>query len=219
MPVLLLVLLAALPLQDPPAREKTVIHGLAMPVPAGWTRTNDPSGAVFLVPPQIPGVLQSMLAVFPPNKLQGGHWAAHKEMVKQLLQQAQWTGGEPAFSHKAEGPGIFVKTEAAGRTAAGEGRTFTLFTAVHDGIMEAILGINNFDRNVVDPVLEATTFKEPPKSEARPKIVEAYRRMNQRLTINPNGGAMIAGSLQYERLWLWSNGVADFSTSYSEGYA
>jgi len=219
MPALLLALLAAHPSQNPPAREKTVIHGLAIPVPADWTRKDDASGAVFLVPPQIPGVLQYMLAVFPPNKLQGSPWAAHKEMVKQLLQQAQWTGGAPAFSHKPEGPGIFVKTEAAGRTAAGEGRTFTLFTAVHDGIMEAILGINNLDRAVVDPVLEATAFKEPPKSDGRPKIVEAYRRMNQRLHINPNGGAMVAGSLQYDRLWLWSNGVADFSTSYSEGYA
>ncbi len=214
MPVLLFALLAALPAQDPPARQ--TIHGLAIPLPAGWTRTDDPSGVVYLRPPNDPSYL---LAVFPPNKLQGNHWAAHKEMVKQLLQQAQWTGGEPALAHKAEGPGLFIKTEAAGRTAAGEGRTFTLFTAVHDGVMEAILGVNNLNRNIVDPFLEAATFKEPPKSDARPRVVEAWRRLNQRLFINPNGGAMIAGNLQYDRLLLWSNGVADSSTFYPEGYA
>ena len=211
MPVLLL--LVALALQD---RPKTEIHGLAIPLPADWTRKDDPAGVVYLHPPNDPSYL---LAVFPPNKLQAGHWAAHKEMVRQLLQQAQWTGGEPVLVHRPDGPGLFIKTEAAGRTAAGEGRTFTLFSAVHDGVMEAILGVNSINRNVVDPFLEATTFKEPPKSEARPKIVEAYRRMNQRLFINPNGGAMIAGTLQYDRLWLWSNGVADSSTFYAEGYA
>lgn len=215
MPVLLLWLLAALPQADPPAR-RTEIHGLAIPLPAGWTRTDDAAGVAYLRPPNDPSYL---LAVFPPNKLQGSHWAAHKEMVKALLQQAQWTGDEPVLGHKVEGPGLFIKTEAAGRNAAGEGRTFTLFTAVHDGVMEAILGVNNINRNVVDPFLEATTFKAPPKSDARPKIVEAYRRMNQQLFINPNGGAMIAGNLQYDRLWLWSNGVADFSTFYFEGYA
>jgi hypothetical protein len=210
-----LLLLALLAQADPAARG-TEVHGLILPIPAGWTRTDDPAGVVYLRPPDDPG---SLLAVFPPNKLQSSHWAAHKEMVNQLLRQAQWTGGEPVVVHKPEGPGLFVKTEAAGRTAAGEGRTFTLFTAVHDGIMEAILGVNSINRTIVDPTLEAARFKAPPKTDARPKIVEAYRRLNQRTFINPNGGAMIAGSLQYDRLWLWSNGVADFSTSYSEGYA
>jgi hypothetical protein len=214
MKVLLFALVAASPQQDPPDRR--TIHGLVIPLPAGWTRADDPSGAVALRPPNDPSYL---LLVFPPNKLQVGHWAAHKQMVKQLLQQAQWTGGEPVLVHKAEGPGLFVKTEAAGRTADGQGRAFTLFTAVHDGVMEAILGVNTLNRNVVDPFLEATTFKEPPKSDARPKIIDAWRRMNQRLFINPNGGAMIAGNLQYDRLLLWSNGVADSSTFHPEGYA
>jgi hypothetical protein len=196
----------------------TAIHGLLVPVPKEWMRKDDPSGAVYLVPPQIPGVLQYLLAVLPANKLQGSHWETHKATLKAMAQQAQ-LAGEPVPTHTAKGPGIFIKSETTGKTAAGELRTFALFTAVHDGIMEAIVGVNNLDRNVVDPVLEAITFKEPPKSEARPKIVEAYRRMNQQLYINPNGGAMIAGNLQYDRLWLWSNGVADYSTFYTEGYA
>ncbi len=208
---------AAAGVAPPAAAGGAVIHGLVIPVPATWTRKDDPSGAVYLVPPQTPGVLQYLLAVFPPNKLQGGHGEAHRAMAKALLQQAQWTGGEPVLHHKAEGPGLFIKTDAAGRTAGGEGRTFTLFTAVHDGTMEAVVGINAIDRSVVDPVLEATTFKDPPKTAARPKIVEAYRRLKQRL--NPTADGMVAGSLMYDRIWLRSDGVADFSTHYFEGYA
>lgn len=219
MPVLLLTLLAAFP-QDPPSRENraTAVHGLLMPIPSTWTSRED-SGVVYLTPPQIQSSLPYLLLVLPPNKLRSSHWESHKIMVKALLDQAKWSGGEPVLVHKAEGPGLFIKTEAAGRTAAGDGRTFTLFTAVHDGVMEAILGVNQIDRNVVDPVLKATTFKDPPKTNARPKIVEAYRRLHQRMVNTRDGGAPVAGSLGYDRLWLWSNGVADFSTSYFEGYA
>jgi hypothetical protein len=201
-----------------PAR-RPAIHGLIIPHPADWTRKDDASGAVYLVPPQIPTALNYLLCILAPIKLQGTHWDTHKALVKALLDQAQWKGGEPVVVHKVEGPGIFIKTGAAGRTAAGEGREFTLFTAAHDGVMEAVIGLNSIDRNVVDPVLKATTFKDPPKAGASPKIAEAYRRLNQRMTINPQGGAMVAGSLMYDRLWLRADGVADFSSLYTEGYA
>lgn len=214
---LLLAFLAAFP-QDPSREKPTVIQGLSMPVPSTWTR-KDEGGVTFLIPPQVQSSLPYLLAVFPPNKLQGAtHWEAHRAMVKDLLAQAQW-GGQPVLTSKPDGPGIFIKTDAAGRTADGQGRQFTLFTAVHDGTMEAILGANVLDRNVVDPVLQATTFKDPPKQSAPPKIVEAYRHMDQKMYLNLSGGAQIPGNLQYERLWLLSNGVADFSTYYFEGYA
>jgi len=211
MPLLLAFLALLLP-QAPKTRE-TTIHGLVIPIPADWKR-NDDQGVAYLIPPQNPSPLNYLLAVFPSNKLQGaGHWTAHKEMAKALLQQAQWKG-EPVLVHKVEGPGFFIKTEAAGNDAAGQRKTFTLFTALHDGTMEAVLGVNQIDRNVVDPVLAATRFKDPPKSEARPKIVEAYRRTDQKITVIPAGG-----TLMYERLWLREDGVADFSSFYFEGYA
>lgn len=214
---LFLAFLAAFP-QDPPREKPTVIQGLSIPVPSTWTR-KDEGGVTYLVPPQIQTSLPYLLAVFPPNKLQGATpWEAHRAMVKDLLAQAQWTG-QPVLASKPDGPGIFIKTEAAGRTADGQGRQFTLFTAVHDGTMEAIFAVNSIDRNVVDPVLRGTTFKDPPKQSSRPKILEAWRRTDQKLYINPAGGAMIPGSLQYERLWLLEESVADFSTYYFEGYA
>src|SRR5688500_7832338 len=119
--LLLLALLVAAP-QDPKPREKegTAIHGLVIPVPTTWTRKDDPSGVVYLVPPQIQTSLPYLLAVFPPNKLQGvPHWVAHKAMAKDLLDQAKWTGGEPVILHKVEGPGIFIKSEVAGKDGAG----------------------------------------------------------------------------------------------------
>src|SRR5204862_3280543 len=33
----------------------------------------------------------------------------------------------------------------------------------------------------------ATRFKDPPKYDARPKVVEAYRRTDQKITITPPG--------------------------------
>jgi len=208
---LVLSLLVLLP-QDAKVRE-TTLHGLIIPIPADWKR-NDDQGVTYLIPPQNASPLNYLLAVFPPNKLQGASpWTAHKEMVKALLQQAQWKG-EPVLVHKVEGPGLFIKTEATGDDAAGQRKTFTLFTAVHDGTLEAVLGVNQIDRNVVDPVLAATRFKDPPKNDARPKIVQAYRRTDQRITIDPSGG-----TLMYERIWLREDGVADFSSYYFEGYA
>lgn len=202
-----------------PGAKPGAIHGLVIPVPPAWTRKDEPSGAVYLIPPQIQTALPYSLVVLPPTPIQGTPWQTHRALVKAMIDQAQWTGGEPAIVHRVEGPGIFIKTGAAGRTAAGEGREFTLFSAAHDGVLEAVVGLNSIDRNVVDPVLAAVAFKTPPKAGARPKIVEAYRRLNQRMAINPNGGAPVAGSLMYDRLWLLSNGVADYSTTYSEGYA
>ncbi|HVE39546.1 MAG TPA: hypothetical protein VNM14_06630, partial [Planctomycetota bacterium] len=206
---------AAAGIAPPAVAGDAVIHGLVIPVPADWKR-NDADGVVYLTPPQIPGVVQYLLAVFPPGKLKGGHWESHKAMVKALLEQAKWAG-EPVLTHRPDGPGLFIKTEAAGRSADGQGRTFTLFSAVHDETMEAILGVNNIDRNVVDPVLQATHFKKPPVIDPMPQIVEAYRRLNQRLS--PTADGMVAGSLLYDRIWLRSDGVADFSTCYVEGYA
>jgi hypothetical protein len=216
--VLVLAFLSALS-QDPPPREKpTVIQGLSIPVPSTWTR-KDEGTVTYLIPPQIQSSLPYLLAVFPSNNLHNGaHWEAHRAMVKNLVAQAQWPG-KPVLVEKLEGPGIFIKTEASGRTSDGQGRQFTLFTAVHDGTMEAIFAVNALDRNVVDPVLQATTFKDPPKQTSRPKIREAWRRTDQKLYINPSGGAMIPGSLQYERLWILEDNIADFSTYYFEGYA
>jgi len=195
----------------------TVIHGLVIPYPPSWARKDDPSGAVTLVPPQLEGVRQYFISVLPPSPMSGTHWESHRTLVKAVLQQVQWAE-EPVTTQYTIAPGPFIRTEIAGKVPGGAIYQLQLYTAAHDGTVEAVLGVNGIDRNVVDPVLEAVTFKNPPKLE-RPRIAEAYRRIEQRTYLNLQGGSPAAGSLQYERIWLRADGVADFSTTYPEGYA
>jgi hypothetical protein len=179
---------------------------------------DDPSGVVVLVPAQLQGVQQYFLSVAPPSRQSGTHWESHKTLLKAVLAQVQWAE-EPVTRHYPDGPGLFIRTSIAGKVATGAIQSAELYTAAHDGIIEAVVGVNGIDRNVVEPVLQRVTFKNPPKAADRPRIVEAYRKLDQKRYLNREGGAMIAGSLMYERIWLREDGVADFSTSYVEGYA
>ncbi|MBV8879293.1 MAG: hypothetical protein JO332_04990, partial [Planctomycetaceae bacterium] len=201
-----------------PAPAGTVLHGLRMPLPSTWTRKDDSTGAVLLIPPQLEGVRQYLLTVLPPSKAAGSRWESHKALLKGVLAQVRWTE-EPVTVHYADAPGPFIRTSIAGKVEGGGLQSIELYTALHDGVVETVVGINGIDRNVVDPVLKGTTFKDPPQSTERPKIVEAYRRLDQKLYPNLEGGALRAGSLQYERIMLRADGLADFSTSYPEGYA
>ncbi len=217
MGTLLLALLPAL-LQEAPLEKGPAVHGLLLPYPSTWTRKEDPSGAVHLVPPQIEGTRIWHLSVLPPMRLEGTRWEFHKAIVKALLEQVKWAE-EPVTVHTADAPGPFIRTSIAGKIPEGGLQQIELYTALHDDTMEAIVGVNGIDRNVVDPVLKAATFKVSPKAATRPRIVEAFRRLDQKLYGNREGGALTAGSLMYERIWLRSDGVADFSTTYPEGYA
>ncbi len=200
-----------------PAPRGTAIHGLVIPYPSTWARQDDPSGAVTLVPPQIAGVRQYSISVLPPTPISGTHWETHRTLVRAIRQQVQWAG-EPVVTEYASAPGPFIRTEIAGFVPGGGIYQVQLYTAAHDGTVESAVGLNTIDRNVVEPVLEATTFVRAATTD-RPRIAEAYRRMDQRTFVDASGGAPIAGSLQYERIWLWAGGVADFSTSYPAGYA
>jgi hypothetical protein len=209
---------AEAPAAAKPAPAGDAIHGLVIPVPATWTRKNDPSGTILLIPPQIGGVRQSLLTVLPPSKLAGTRWEVHKALLKGILAQVKWTE-EPVTVHYPDAPGPFIRSSVAGKVAEGGLQQLELYTAAHDGVTEAVLGVNGIDRNVVDPVLQATTLKDPPRAADRPRIVEAYRRLEQQASVNRDGGAPVPGNLVYERLWLRSDGVADFSTVIPEGYA
>lgn len=196
----------------------TAIHGLVIPVPPGWTRKDDPSGSVYLLPPQNQNSSGYFLLVMPSSRFQGTHWSAHKELLKIGLGWIQVTEVLSTI-HNPDGPGLFVRSSAGGKIASGEVRELLLFTAAHDGVLEAIMVVNNPDLDAVVRILRGVAFKDPVRAATRPKVVEAYRRMNQKLYINPSGGAMTPGSLMYERIWLRSDGTADFTTWYTEGYA
>ena len=196
----------------------TAVHGLLIPYPATWVRQSDPSGAVTLVPPQMAGVQQYVLFVVAPSRLAGTHWESHKALAKTLTGQVQWSAA-PVMVHYPDAPGPFIRTSIAGKIATGATQQVELYTAAHDGMMEAVVGTNGIDRNVVEPVLQATTFATPPRQAELPRIVEAYRRIDQKIYNDIQRGTMTAGSLMYERIWLRADGLADFSTNYPEGYA
>lgn len=86
--------------------------------------------------------------------------------------------------------------------AGGGSQRAEFYTAADDGIVETVVGVNSIDRNVTDPVPRAVAPNDPPARTERPGIAEAFLRMNEQLYINPEGGALTAGSPQYERLWL-----------------
>lgn len=197
-----------------------IIHGLRIPVPADWLRKDEPTGGVYLYPPQNQNPNNYVLFVSPPQKLQGTHWETHKAILKAAMGWAQIKEDGATLQHIPGGPGFFVYSTATGKTAAGEFRGLQLYTAPHDGQLESITMVNVYkpDLLVIWPILQKTTFKDPPK-EDRPRIVEAYRKLVRKQYTNPGGAELTTGGIQYERLWLRSDGTADFSSWYKEGYA
>lgn len=190
--------------------EGIAIHGLVFAALDGWTRGEDPSGSVTLSPPP-PGPLQPtwdyVMHVLATRPLDGPHWAAHRALHEEVAKAlkdpvpARW---EP------NGPGPFIKSTTAGRDASGAIRPLTLYSARSANGLEAIIVANQEDVETIGALLHRVTLKAPPPA-AKTKVVEAWRRLDASIRIDPR-------PLQYERIWLREDGVADFSTSYPEGY-
>jgi hypothetical protein len=212
---------AAPPQPAVPAAGQT-FNGLVIPLPAGWTRKDEPGGLISLSPPPPRSALEPawdyVMYVLPSQPLLGTFWQTHKAIFQEALKSSGLKDPVPA-THNADEPGPFIRSASAGRDAAGAVRSISMYSALSDGKIECILIHHQEDRDGLRPILARTAVKTPPRRSERPKIVEAYRRMDQKLYINAAGGAPIAGSLKYERIWLRSDGVADFSTYYPEGYA
>jgi hypothetical protein len=196
----------------------TTIHGLVIPIPADWQRKDDPGGGVYLSPPADRNPLGTLLFVLPPSKMQGTPWESHKILLKHALAWAGVKEEGATILPDPNVPGPFIRSTATGRLASGEWREIQLWTAAHDGILEAITIVNKHDSNVLWPILKQVTFKDPPKQE-RPQVVEAYRKLVRKMYTNPGGAALAYGSIMYDRMWLRSDGCADFSPWYIEGYA
>jgi hypothetical protein len=197
-----------------------LVHGLRIPIPADWIRKDEPTGGVYLFPPQNKNPNGYALFVSPTQRIQGTHWETHKTILKAAMTWAQLKEDGATVQNIPGGPGPFVYSTATGKTTTGEYRGLQLYTAPHDGLLEAITMINvgKPDLMVIWPILEKTTFKDPPK-EDRPRIVEAYRKPVRKMYTNPGGPELTVGGIQYERMWLRSDGTADFSSWYKEGYA
>ena len=62
-------------------------HGFDIPLPDGWTRTDDPAGAVVLRPAQGPGGGEPdyMLLVLPAQPLRGTLWETHRSIFEEVV--------------------------------------------------------------------------------------------------------------------------------------
>lgn len=198
------------------------IQGLVFRLTKGWTRKDEANGIAALHPPPPSGPLEPrwdyVLYVLPSQPLHGSHWRTHREVLQDALRSSGLK--DPTVpTHDPAGPGVFIRSTLAGRDAGGGIRPLALYSARSAESIECVLVVGQEDRNALDTLFSRATPRKPPKPARRPRIVEAYRRGDQKLYVNPGGGALAPGSLQYERIWLRSDGVADFTTVYPRGHA
>jgi len=200
----------------PLAAGTVVLSSMTVPLPAGWKRTEDPSGWTLLGPPANLQSGKPVVMISPTRKIQGSHWKAHRDVLQRMTEQSKWAGSYTETP--TLGPGPFIVSTA---TCIGDTRAIRLYTAVTGDQMEVIavspLGGDDFTREFAS-ILEKVTLKNAPvEKPKRPDVVEAFRRpiVKKYFTLD---GTVFSGKLAYERMLLLSNGVADFRSSYAEGF-
>jgi hypothetical protein len=195
-------------------------HGFDISLPDGWTRTDDPAGAVVLRPAKGPGgaEVDYMLLVLPAEPLRGTLWETHRSIFEEVVKTTGLKNTVPPI-HEASAPGPFIRSSTAGDDANKSIRPVRLYSAPSEAGMECIVIFGSEDFAITGPMLHAARVKKPAKPPPRPKIVEAYRRLKQQADVNVNRGEYLVGSVPFERIWLRDDGVADFSAVYPEGYA
>ncbi len=196
------------------AKAGAAIAGLNIPLPPGWTQQADPSGWTIVTPPADLTFGNPRLYVAT-RKLEGSHWAAHRALLKSLIEEAKWPGSYQTAATPMPGP--FIGSEVS---CTADARVMRLFTAASGTDQMEVIVLSPVGRGELTtallPILERTTLKNPPPAAKRPEVVEAYRRPKMKKYVNADG-TFFYGSLKYERMVLLSNGVVDFSMAYAEG--
>lgn len=189
------------------------IAGLVIPFPENWTRQADPSGWIVVTPP--PEMSTPTRIFIGTRKVEGTHWAAHRALLKSLIEEAKWKDPYPTAAIASPGP--FIASEVNSTANASVIRLYTALSGTDQ--MEAIVVTPDM-RGLFGPaflsILERTTLKNPPPAAKPFEVVEAYRRPSMKKYFNADG-TFFYGSLKYERMVFLSNGVVDFSMTYPEG--
>ncbi|HZE96585.1 MAG TPA: hypothetical protein VE981_06145 [Planctomycetota bacterium] len=136
------------------------IQGLVIPLPADWMRKDDPSGGVFFFPPKSRNPTGYYLLVSPAARLEGTPDEAHRARFQLTMAWAQ-LGNDAKVVHSSDKHGLFTRSTATGKTAAGENREIQLFTVAHDGVLEAVTTANPIDADAVLPILKGIKLKAP----------------------------------------------------------
>lgn len=193
-----------------------VLSGMSIPLTAGWTKAEDPSGWTLLGPPAALQSGKPVVMVSPSRKIEGSHWKAHRDLLKGMTEQAKWPGS--FVETQTLGPGPFITSTAS---CIGDTRAVRIYTAVAGDQMEVLavspLGGEEFTRELASILDKVTLKNAPAEKPKRPDVAEAYRRPMVKKYFNLDG-TVFTGKLSFDRILLLSNGVADFKSSYAEGF-
>jgi hypothetical protein len=212
--------------QDPapksrPTKAVESVFGLEIPLPEGWTRNDEPEGGVTLVPPRLKEAPleppQYILLLLPPQPLRGTLWETQRsifdELQKQLLKETVPPKHEPSV------PGPFIRTSTAGKDKTNWTQTLRLNGVLTEAGYVSLVMYGSENSRTIGTILNGVVVKNPPKAAAKPRIVEAWRRLAQQAVTEFHNGAALLTAVPYDRLWLRSDGVADFTPLYPEGHA
>jgi hypothetical protein len=197
------------------------ISGLDIPLPEGWQRSDDPAGSVMLVPPRRKETPldppQYFLIVLPAQPLRGTLWETQRSMFDEVAKAMLKDTTAP--KHEPSVPGPFIRTSTAGKDATNWTQVVRLNGVLTDAGYVGVVVYGSDDLRVTGTILHGVVVKNPPKAAERPKIVEAWRRKAQQSVAEYTGGRQLITAVPYDRLWLRSDGVADFTPMYLEGHA
>lgn len=197
-------------------------HGLGLPLPEGWSRKDNPEGAIELRPPpprtEKDPTWNYLVLVLPSQPLRGTLWETQRAIFDEVV-KATGLRNTVAPLHESDAPGPFIRSSTAGDDANGSIRPVRLYSAPSEVGLECIVVFSQEDFGTTGPMLHLSKVRKPPKAAPRPKIAAAYRRLSQQSHVDVVQGRQVITAVPYDRIWLRADGVADFSPIYREGYA
>lgn len=206
----------------PVAAGAQTIHGLVIPLPEGWSRKDHADGPVQLIPPapktERDPQWNYLMLVLPPQPLRGTLWETQRAIFDEVVQGSRLRK-TVAPAHEPDTPGIFIRSSTAGDDANGAIRPVRLYSALSEGGLECVVVYGQEDFATTGAILHASKVAKPAKEVPRPKIVAAYRRLSQQSHVETFRGQQMITAVPYDRIWLRSDGLADFSPIYREGSA
>jgi hypothetical protein len=198
------------------------IHGLVIPLPEGWSRKDNPEGAIELHPPaprtERDPEWSYVMLVLPTQPLRGTLWETQRAIFEEVV-KGSGLRNTVAPLHEPDAPGPFIRSSTAGDDVNGSVHPVRLYSALSEGGIECVVVYRREDSLTTGPMLDASKVRKPSKDAPRAKIVGAYRRLSQQTHVEYHRGQQLIIAVPYDRIWLRSDGLADFSPIYREGYA
>jgi hypothetical protein len=198
------------------------VHGLLIPLPEGWSRKDEAGGAMALRPPaprteRDPDRNYVML-VLPTQPLRGTLWETQLAIFDEVVKGSGLRNTVPPL-HEPDAPGPFIRSSTAGDDVHGAVRAVRLYSALSEGGIECIVVFGEEDFGATGSILRSAKARKAPKDAPRATFAAAYRRLAQQTHVEYFRGEQLIIAVPYDRIWLRSDGLADFSPIYREGYA